>query len=110
VHVDDVMFAAPSESELDGLLKELEKHYIGLTVNRGRVLNYLGMVSGFKTKGVCKVTMDGFVEELLSICHEIKGTASSPAGAELFSLDETSPALSALSVKTSTLSRQSYST
>jgi hypothetical protein len=39
VHVDDVMITAPSESEFDGLLKELKEHYSGLTVNRGRVLN-----------------------------------------------------------------------
>jgi hypothetical protein len=70
---DDVMIAAPSESELDGLLKELEEHYTGLTVNRGRVLNYLGMVFDFKTEGLCKVTMDGFVEDLLSTYQEIKG-------------------------------------
>jgi hypothetical protein len=46
------MIAAPSESELDGLLKEPEDHYSGLTVNRGRVLNYRGMVFDFKTEGV----------------------------------------------------------
>jgi hypothetical protein len=90
------MIAAPSESELDGLLKELEEHYSGLTVNRGRVINYLGMVFDFKTEGVCKITIDGFVEDLLSTCREIKGTASTPAGAELFSVDETSPTLCAL--------------
>jgi hypothetical protein len=40
--------------------------------------------------------MDGFVEDLLSTCREIKGTASTPAGAELFSVDETSPTPRAL--------------
>jgi hypothetical protein len=60
------MIVASSESELDGLLKELEEYYSGLTVNRGRVLKYLGMVFDFKTEGVCKVTMDGGALEHLS--------------------------------------------
>jgi hypothetical protein len=50
MHVDNVMIATPSEFELDGLLKELEEHYSELTVNRGRVLNHLGMVFDFKTE------------------------------------------------------------
>jgi hypothetical protein len=70
--------------------------YSGLTVNLGKVLNYLGRVFDFKTQGMRKITMDGFAEDLLCTCHEIKGTASMPAGAELFSVDEASPTRTAL--------------
>jgi hypothetical protein len=40
------------------------------------------------TEGVCKVTIDRFVEDLLSTCQDIKGLAKTPASAELFSVDE----------------------
>jgi hypothetical protein len=93
VHVDDVMITAPAESDIDSLLTELEEHYSGLSVSRGKILNYLGMVLNFEADGVCKVTMDGFVEDLLSTCQDIKGLAKTPASVELFSVDEVSPML-----------------
>jgi hypothetical protein len=51
------------------------------------------MVLNFEADGVCKVTIDGFVKDLLRTCQDIKGLAKTPASVELFSVDEASPML-----------------
>jgi hypothetical protein len=65
VQVDDVMITTPTEGGIDDLLKEIEKNYEILSVSSGKVLHYLGMVLNFEQEGVCKISMDGFVEDLL---------------------------------------------
>jgi hypothetical protein len=93
IHVDDVLITAPSEGAVTSLLSELESHYPGLSISRGRELNYLGMVFKFTDDKKCTISMDGFVNDLLSNC-DISGTSNTPATSSLFSIDEKSKALS----------------
>jgi hypothetical protein len=93
IHVDDMFISGPSEDSIEQLLKEIEAEYPGLSINRGRKLNYLGMIFNFEVEGICEITMDGFIEDLLSTCEDIKGIASTPAGSGLFELNEKSPTL-----------------
>jgi hypothetical protein len=53
------------------------------------------MVFIFEQKGVCKISMDGFVEDMLSICEHIAGTVKTPTSNDLFAVNEESPLLSA---------------
>jgi hypothetical protein len=92
IHVDDVLITASTEEAIDQLLVELESFYPGLSISRGKELNYLGMIFKFKDDGKCVVSMEGFVEDLLSSC-DIAGTCGTPATSTLFSINENSPCL-----------------
>jgi len=93
LHVDDMMITAVSEEALDRLIAEVECVYPGLSINRGRVFNYLGMTFDFETEGKAKVTMNGYVNELLEEYDLIAGVASTPAGNNLFAVSDSSPTL-----------------
>jgi hypothetical protein len=88
------MITAPTEGDIDDLLKEFEKHYEGLSISRGKMLNYLGMVFNFEQEGDYKISIDGFVKELLSTCEHIAGKAKTTASNDLFAVNEESPLLS----------------
>ena len=91
MHVDDLLITAGSEDKIDNLVGELEGFYPGLSVKRGRVFSYVGMTFDFESlKGKVKITMDGYMDEILSEYISITGVASTPAGNNLFSIDEKS--------------------
>jgi hypothetical protein len=71
----------------------LESFYPGLSIIRDKELNFLGMIFKFKDDGKCVVSMEGFVEDLLSSC-DIAGTCGTPATSTLFAINENSPCLS----------------
>ena len=93
IHVDDVMISAKSEGHIDKFVSDLKKKYKELTVQRGSVLEYLGMVFDFKTQGKVKITMSGYLKDFLEFVDLIEGTARTPAGEDLFKIDESSEKL-----------------
>jgi hypothetical protein len=58
------------------------------------VHNYVGMTLDFNDKGDCRVTMKGYVEELLRQ-HDVQGSAATPATGALFEVSADAPALDA---------------
>jgi hypothetical protein len=88
VHVDDVLITASSEQAIDQLLVELEAKNL------------------FKLKddGKCVVSMESFVEDLLSSC-DIAGTCGTPATSTLFAINEKSPCLSMVTFHSLTAKR-----
>jgi hypothetical protein len=96
IHVDDMFVSAPTEDDIDQLLSELSAKYANLSVKRGRILDYLGMTFDFSVSGKCKVTMQGYIEELLNEVKDIiQGVSNTPASHNLFSIDELSELLCA---------------
>ena len=93
IHVDDVMITAGSEEAIDKIILELRTMYDKLTVKRGRRLDYLGMTFDFNTRGKVKVTMDGFISDLLEFCERAPGHARTPAASNLFEINKNSAAL-----------------
>ena len=93
VHVDDMMLTASTEEYIDMLIRQLEALYPNLSVQRGRVLDYLGMTFDFNTAGKVKITMSGYVKELLEYCGDITGVSSTPAESNLFNVDPNSEEL-----------------
>lgn len=93
VYVDDLMITCRSEAILEETVEAITKVYGSVRVNRGKVHNYLGMTFDFTEKGVCRISMKGYIEELLRF-FEVQGTASTPALATLFEINEDSPLLS----------------
>ena len=47
-------------------------------------MNYLGMTFDFTATGKVKISMEEYIGELLKGCEDLKGTAPTPAKAELF--------------------------
>jgi hypothetical protein len=88
LHVDDLMVTAKTDREIDGIIQELQRNYEKLSIQRGDVINYIGMVFNFMEKRRCKITMEGYVEDLMQVCNDIQGTARTPASDNLFKIDE----------------------
>ena len=87
IHVDDMMITCKDQKHLDMLIDSIELTYPGLTKYKDKVLNYLGMTFDFTATGKVKITMEGYIGELLKGCEDLKGTAPTPAKAELFQVN-----------------------
>ena len=46
------------------------------------------MVFDFSQEGKCRITMDGYMEDLMAVCEDIKGNAKTPASDDLFKINE----------------------
>ena len=92
IHVDDMMITCCDEKHVDMVIDEIEKLYPGLTKHRGKVLNYIGMTFNFESAGRVKITMEGFVKELLEDCTKILGVSPTPAKPDLFLVKPDNPA------------------
>ena len=75
---------------LTDVTKQIETIYPGLTKQRGKVLNYIGMTFDFSKEGCVKMTMGGFVQDLVEGCKDMPGTANTPARANLFTVPDES--------------------
>jgi histone deacetylase 1/2 len=88
VHVDDVLVTAKNNIIIDNIILELEKKYKKLSIQRGDVINYIGMVFDFRIAGRCKITMEGFMDDLMNVCEKIQGFAKTPANDQLFKISD----------------------
>jgi hypothetical protein len=86
IHVDDMMITTSDDKNLDKIITEIENLYPGLTKNRGKVLNYIGMTFNFEVRGKVKITMEGFIKDLLDTCQEIVGVSAIPGDPKLFTV------------------------
>jgi hypothetical protein len=92
VYVDDLLCTCVYEEGLEWLEKELRAEFKELNVNGGAVHSYLGQTLDFSVDGKCKVTMEGYVADLLAY-FKVTGSAATPAQQDLFAVDEGSPKL-----------------
>ena len=90
VHVDDMLVTAPSDAHLDALIKQFGERYndeyASITVQRGRRIEYVGMVFDFNEEDAVKVTMEGYIDDLLREYESIAGEVETPAVGTLFSV------------------------
>jgi hypothetical protein len=89
-HVDDLKVSHVSAAVLDEIIERLDEKYgkeAPLTVNRGTVLEYLGMTIDFGEKGKVKFIMNDYIENLLldEVPEGMSGHAAAPAANNLFS-------------------------
>ena len=84
IHVDDMIITASSKSRVDDVINQIESIHPGLTKHRGKILNYIGMTFDFNKEGKVKMTMEGFVQDLIEGCKDMLGTANTPARPNLF--------------------------
>jgi hypothetical protein len=97
-HVDDLKISHVDPHVVTTVLGLLDGRYgqeiVGgkrapLTVNRGKVHDYLGMTLDFSEDGVVKIDMQDYVKKVLGeMPEDMDGTATSPAAQYLFQVKE----------------------
>jgi hypothetical protein len=87
LHVDDIFATSESLALLDALAKCLEDKYHEYRRQDGPVIGYLGMTFDFTIPGEARVTMDGYILDLIKSC-EVIGAAKTPAAETLFDVRE----------------------
>jgi hypothetical protein len=93
VHVDDLLITSTSADMIESLAEGLKKKYGEISKTNGIILNYLGMVFDLSVPGEARVTMKGYVEELLASTG-VTGGARTPATEGLFEQREDSQPVS----------------
>jgi len=83
IYVDDLFITCKNKDAIDDLIALLESKFESVTSNHGTKHSYLGMVWDFDTDGQVKVSMEGYVEDLLKLAGTTS-SVSTPAADELF--------------------------
>jgi hypothetical protein len=95
LYVDDLMCTCVDPSALEWLYEELLSEYHELNVHRGSFHSYLGQSFDFTTPGKVRVTMEGYIKDLLTL-YEVNHNCATPALSNLFTIDTSSPLLTPL--------------
>ena len=89
LHVDDLKLSFIREKEVNEVLVALEEEYGKLEIQRGKVLEFLGLMLDYRTEGVCKIGAESYIDKALDLFGKpIKGKAKTPAVEGLFSVRE----------------------
>jgi hypothetical protein len=87
-YVDDIKMSHVDEGALEWLIKKLGNRYGGvspLTVSRGKIHEFLGMVIDFTRKGEVSLDMQKHIQDILETgTTDMKGRAETPASSHLF--------------------------
>ena len=83
VHVDDLMIISTDVDMIEALAVGLVNRYGDITRKDGPVVNYLRMVFDLTSQGVAKVSITGYLEDMLKVVGTTKG-ARTPATGGLF--------------------------
>ena len=86
LYVDDLFLTSCQEKAIDDLIQLLTDKYRMLTVRPGPIVNYLGMTLDFSVQSSVKITMKGYIDEVLQFCGTT-GVVSSPAAPNLFDIN-----------------------
>ena len=87
VHVDDVFISAGDDEQRDKIMKEIEDRFGELTKQKGKLLNFIGMTFDYTVTKKVKITMKGYVDDLIEFINkreDFKGIAADPAKSDLF--------------------------
>ena len=89
VHVDDLMITSANGEMIESVSADLIKRYGDITRKSGPIVNHLGMVFDLTTSGKARVSMTGYVEDMLRKSGTIGG-ARAPATEGLFEVRDDS--------------------
>ena len=93
IYVDDIMATCVYPDGIDWLHQQLVKIYPIVSIRKDATHSYLGQTFDFSVKGKVKITMSGYVNDLLTL-YPSGGTAATPATNDLFKISEESEPLS----------------
>ncbi|CAN0030781.1 unnamed protein product, partial [Sphacelaria rigidula] len=95
LHVDDLFVSSVSEKNVMKVVEFLQAKFEKITVHRGKILTYLGMMFDFSKEGEVTISMDRYIEDIIAQWNsDAKGSALTPATGVLFNVDTDSPILS----------------
>ena len=92
IYVDDCKCTCKDEKALTWLADAFNSRFPGMTINRGLVHSFLGQTWDYSAKGKIRVTMEGNIGQMVEDYGK-GGSAATPAGEDLFSVDPDSPPL-----------------
>jgi uncharacterized protein YeaC (DUF1315 family) len=93
-YVDDNKISHVEPAVVDAIILEIEKRFGKMTVTRGKVHTFLGMNVTFNDNRTVSIGMKEYIQEAINEFEgDIKGTATSPAKANLFESSQGSPCL-----------------
>jgi len=98
IYVDDLFITCTEQSVIKELLSFLKVKFTTIIEHSGPILSYLGMSFNYSVSGKVKVTMQGYINDLLDTL-KVQGTVSTPATNNLFSVVDDEKANPPLSVK-----------
>ena len=87
LYVDDMKVTSKSSVLIEKLIQDLNKIYGEVQVHRGKVHSFLGMTFNYSERGKLKITMDGYIDSVLSDA-EVNTSSPYPAGPNLFEIKE----------------------
>jgi hypothetical protein len=85
LHVDDLLITCAIIDEIERVIQGLKDKYKTISAKRGTKHSYLGMTFDFSERGKAKVTMEGYIADVLRTC-EVSGKAATPATEALFTV------------------------
>jgi hypothetical protein len=94
LYVDDLLITCVDQAVIDRVVSHLTETYKTLTVHDGLVHSYLGMTFDFSDPGKVKITMEGYIRDMLKL-YDVTGIAATPATENLFVIRDHMPLLSA---------------
>jgi hypothetical protein len=96
-HVDDLKISHEDPAVVSGVIDQLSGEFgkeAPLTVNRGKVHDYLGMTLDFSVKGKVKIGMVQYVKNMLAeLPDDMGGVSPNSAAAHLLDVNEACPKL-----------------
>jgi len=93
VHVDDLMITCADEGTMKRITNDLRQYFGELSVNEGRVQNYIGMVFDFSDDKKVTIEIKSYINELLEYTKTVR-EATTPAEQRLFDTSYNSTILS----------------
>ena len=85
VHVDDLLITSVNKDMIESLCDGLKRRYGEITRTDGPMLNYLGIRFDLTFPGETRITMQGYVEDILALSN-IPGMARTSATDGLFEI------------------------
>lgn len=98
VYVDDILCTSKARSNCEWVYQQLVEEYKEVSITRGTTHSYLGQTMDFTTAGEVRVSMDGYIEDMLK-AYEITGERSTPGGVDLYEVDTELPLLDGIELQ-----------
>ena len=92
VYVDDLLITCKNSDTIDGVIDKLVEAYEDVKVNRGKKHSYLGMTFDFSELNKVKISMEGYIADLLRY-YNVTNHAATPATTHLFDIRKESELL-----------------
>ena len=97
-HVDDMKISHVNSKVVDNIIKTIKQEFgkeAPLTIRRGKIHDYLGMVLDFTNPGRVAIRMEDYIRNMLTqLPEDMEGVATTPAAEYLFKVNGTPTYLS----------------